>query len=60
MCESGLKRCKKGATLGKKRSDIGQKKMQIIASSGVQKLFFTIFGSRDISKLKWGVIFQNV
>ena len=28
--------------------------------SGVQKLFCTIFGSRDISKLKWGIGFQNV
>ena len=33
--------------------------MGSIASSGVQKLFCTIFGSRDISKLKWGIKFQN-
>ena len=31
-----------------------------IALSGVQKLFCKIFGSRDISKLKWGIRFPNV
>ena len=27
---------------------------------GVQKLFCTIFGSRDICKVKWVIRFQNV
>ena len=35
-------------------------KVGSIASSGVQKLFCTIFRSRDISKLKWGIRSQNV
>ena len=35
-------------------------KVGSIASSGVQKLFCTIFWSRDISKLKWGIRSQNV
>ena len=35
-------------------------KVGSIVLSGVQKLLCTIFGSRDISKLKWGIRFQNV
>ena len=35
-------------------------KVGSIALSGVQKLFCTIFGSRDISKSKLGIGFQNV
>ena len=31
-----------------------------LSSSGLQKLFFIIFGSQDFSKLKWGIKSQNV
>ena len=48
---SGYKHARKLGFIGKVGS---------MASSGVQKLLCTIFGSRDISKLKWGIRFQNV
>ena len=40
--------------------DIVHWKCEIQSSSGVQKRFCTIFMSRDISKLKWSIRFQNV
>ena len=36
------------------------RKVGSLASSGVKKLFCTIFGSQDVSKLKWGIRSQNV